>query len=113
MTRTRLWRIPNQIFRPLLSARRHVPRFSVWVLATVALSISLGLLASYLALEHNPQEAFCVYVARGGVGNFTSWNEPCAIRWLPLTIVFFSWFAAQVAISVVARSAWRALRGMQ
>ena len=113
MTSARLRWSPKQIAGVLLRLRRLVSHFPLLFLMTIALSTPLGFLSSYLAMEHNPQGTFCAYVARGGIGNAISWNEPCVIRWLPLTMVFFSWFVAQIVILVLARSAWRALRGIQ
>lgn len=49
----------------------------------IVLSLLLGLMAgaatAYMALDHNPQGAYCAYVPKGESGNYVSQGDECNI----------------------------------
>jgi hypothetical protein len=59
-----------------------------WFTFSHTLALAIGLFVSYAALEHNPQEEFCTYVAAGAFANYSAHGQPCLINWGPVSWVF-------------------------
>ncbi len=86
-------------------------RLLSWVLLPLLLALPLALFMGYAALQHNPQEEFCAYVAHGVSANYSLQGEGCNIKWGGLSLVFASGLFAQVVIMTVARVALSSFRG--
>jgi hypothetical protein len=78
-------------------------RLLSWVLLPLLLGLPLALFMGYAALQHNPQEEFCAYVAHGASANYSMQGEGCNIKWGELSLVFGVWLVAQLVILAVAR----------
>jgi hypothetical protein len=94
------------------SAMSSTPRrlFS-WVAIPLLMAVPLALFMGYAALQHNPQEEFCAYVAHGASANYSVQGEGCNIKWGELSLVFASWLLAQTVILTVARAVLSSFRG--
>ena len=88
-----------------------VLRLFSWVGVFLALAIPLAIFMGYAALEHNPQEEFCVHVQDGFAGNYMSWGSPCLIQWPAVLAVVGIWLLVQIAVFAVLRILWIRLRG--
>ena len=86
--------------------RRAVRKAFSWVVVPAVLAIPLALFMVYAALDHNPQEEFCEYVA-GAVSNYVSQGEPCRIMWGVTSLVFGVWWAAQMIFISIVHIVWR------
>jgi|SRR5690606_12590572 hypothetical protein len=74
----------------------------------IVLSLLLGLMAgaatAYMALDHNPQGAYCAYVPKGESGNYVSQGDECNIVFgnLAPLVVFNAILVAVVFLLPVA-----------
>jgi hypothetical protein len=87
-----------------------IRRLWTWGVIPVVLAIPLALFASFAALSHNTQEEFCAYVAAGATGNYTSQGSPCNIDWQSVSLVFGSWFVAQMIVFTIIHAFWISAR---
>ena len=63
---------------------------------------TVGAVMAYVAIQHNPQEAYCVHRAA---------RDACAIRWGPVAELVASWFVPSLALALlVSASVSEALR---
>ena len=66
------------------------------------ISIGVGLFSGYAALQHNPNNQFCMYPQEG-----------CTPDWLYLVSIIFSWllvaFAVQAILILVVGLVWRGI----
>lgn len=75
-----------------VSARRLVS----WVLIPLLVGLPLALFMGYAALEHNPQQEFCAYVADGISAHYSVQGEGCNIRWREVGLLLGVWLLAQL-----------------
>jgi len=83
-----------------------------WFVLSHMAALAVGLFAAYAALEHNPQEEFCTYVASGAFANYVAYGDPCLINWVAVSWVFIPWLAITAAALFYAPFAlWKLTRG--
>ena len=87
-----------------------VNRLASWVLIPLLVALPLACFMCYAALDHNPQEEFCAYAARGVSANYSVHGEDCDIKWDAIGLLFTVWLFVQLAVLTVARLMLSAFR---
>lgn len=87
-----------------------VNRWVSWVLIPLLVALPLAFFMCYGALDHNPQEEFCSYVARDVSANYSVQGENCNIKWGAIGLLFAVWIFAQLAVLTVVRLMLSAFR---
>ena len=82
-----------------------------WFNCSHVVALAVGVLVSYVALEHNPQGEFCAYVNVGAFANYSAQGQPCLISWADIGWVFFPWLiAASIVFFYAPFILWRLAR---
>ena len=78
-------------------------RALIAVAAVLLAGAVAGVMAS-IAIQHNPQEEYCIHIAGG----------ECAIQWGPVFLIAVSWFVPVLLLVVVALAvAWLLKKGVR